>query len=72
MIMRFADENGKVNLDEVKNFVSNNIPGKKDWELIKSRMINDAQRVRFLAKLRVEIDVRSGLGMFSLPDSRLS
>lgn len=68
MIMRFADENGKVNLDEVKNFVSNNIPGKKDWELIKSRMINDAQRVRFLAKLRVEIDVRSGLGMFSLPD----
>lgn len=68
VVMRFADEGGRVNLDEVQEFVRKNIPGKKDWELLKSRMIKDGQRVKFLAKLRVEMDVRTGQGIFSLPD----
>ena len=68
VIMRFADDNGRVNLQEVGEYVKRNIPGKKDWELLKTRMIKDGQRVRFLAKLRVDIDVRSGQGMFGLPD----
>jgi ATP-dependent Lon protease len=68
LIMRFADDSGKVNLDEVSEFVKKHIPGKKDWELLKSSMINDAQRVRFLARVQVELDVRTGEGLFSLPD----
>jgi len=68
IIMRFADDNGIVDLDEVSTFVKKNIPSKKDWELLKSRMIKEGQRVKFLAKLRVEIDVRTGEGFFSLPD----
>ena len=31
-------------------------------------MINDGQRVKFLAKIRAEIDVRTGHGVFKLPD----
>lgn len=68
MIMRFADNNGMVDLEEVGAFVKNNIPGKKDWELLKGRMVKEGERVKFLAKLRVEIDVRTGEGFFSLPD----
>lgn len=68
MVMRFADDSGAVDLDEVREYVKKNIPSKKDWEMLKSKMINDAERVRFLAKLRVEIDVRTGQGMFTLPD----
>lgn len=68
MIMRFADESGKVDLEEVGGFIKDNIPGKKDWELLKSQMINDRRRVRFLAKLRAQVDVRSGEGLFSFPD----
>lgn len=68
MIMRFADDSGQVNLDEVREFVKKNIPSKKDWELFKSKMISDAQRIRFLAKLRVEVDVRTGQALFTLPD----
>ena len=66
--MRFADEDGKVDLDKVSKFVKKHIPGKKDWELLKSYMINEGERVRFLAKLRVELDVRTGQGLFTLPD----
>jgi len=68
VLMRFADETGKVNLDDISSFVRANIPGKKDWELLKSRMINDGESVRFLAKTRAEIDVKTGEGLFSLPD----
>jgi len=68
IIMRFADDDGRVDLDEVSAFVKKNIPSKRDWELLKSRMIKEGERVRFLAKLRVEIDVRTGEGFFSLPD----
>ncbi|HHW13421.1 MAG TPA: BREX system Lon protease-like protein BrxL [Firmicutes bacterium] len=68
MVMRFANEDGSVDLEEVREFVKVNIPSKRDWELIKSRMINDSGRVKFLAKLRVELDVRTGEGLFSLPD----
>ncbi|OIQ08632.1 hypothetical protein MOOR_17800 [Moorella thermoacetica] len=68
MVMRFADDSGRINLDEVSEYIRKNIPDEKDWELLKSRMMNDRQRVRFLAKLRVEMDVRTGQGTFSLPD----
>lgn len=68
VVMRFADENGKIDAVEVEEYVRNNIPSKKDWELLKSRMIKDGQKVKFLAKVRVELDVRTGQGMFSLPD----
>ena len=66
--MRFSDDDGKLNLDEVRDYIKNNIPTKNDWELLKSKMINDGQRVKFLAKIRVEIDVRTGHGVFKLPD----
>lgn len=68
MVMRFANEDGNVDLDQMRDYVKNNIPAKKDWEMLKSRMINDSQKVRFLAKVRVEIDVKTGQGMFALPD----
>lgn len=68
LIMRFADENGKVNLEEAAEYAKKNIPSKKDWELLKSRLTKSGERVRFLAKVRAEVDVRTGEGLFSLPD----
>jgi len=68
LVMRFAGNDGKVNMDEVSEYVKKNIPGEKDWELLKSNMIKGGQKVRFLAKIRVELDVKTGEGLFSLPD----
>lgn len=68
LIMRFADENGNVDLEQVAAFVRESIPGQKEWELLKSAMIQDGRSVRFLAKLRVDIDVSTGEALFSLPD----
>jgi len=67
IIMRFADDNGKINLEEVAEFIKNNLPGPNDWEMLKGLMIKEGRSVRFLAKVRVEIDVKTGEGLFSLP-----
>jgi ATP-dependent Lon protease len=68
LVMRFADSAGQMDMDEVYAFIRKTIPRREDWEALKSRMVNGGQAVRFLAKVQVEIDVRSGEGLFSLPD----
>jgi len=68
LVMRFADANGEVDMNEVYSYVRHTIPRREDWETLKSRMVNLGETVRFLAKVQVEIDVKSGEGLFALPD----
>lgn len=68
LVKRFADENGNVDIDEVNEFVKSHIPRRKDWEALKSRMVNDGQSIKLLVKIRAEVDVKTGEGLFSLPD----
>lgn len=68
LVMRFADSNGEIDMDQVQAYIRDTIPRREDWEALKSRMVKEGQSVRFLAKLQAEIDIRSGEGLFSLPD----
>jgi len=68
LVMRFADEKGQIQPDEVSQYVTKYIPRKEQWESLKSEMIHEGCRIRFLAKIQVEIDVKTGEGLFSLPD----
>lgn len=68
LVMRFADSQGQVNLDEVFQYVNRYIPRREQWESLKTAMIKEGSRVRFLAKIRVELDVKAGEGLFYLPD----
>lgn len=68
LLMRLADHEGQVDPDEVQRYVNQYIPRRERWESLKAEMVNEGRTVRFLAKVRVELDVKSGTGMFSLPD----
>jgi len=68
VIMRFADQDGKVDLDQVRDYIRQYIPRREQWELLKTHMTKEGRRVRFLAKIRVEMDIKTGEGLFSLPD----
>jgi len=37
IIMRFADEEGNIDIDKVANFIKSSLPGAKDWESLKSK-----------------------------------
>lgn len=68
LLKRFSDEEGRINIDEVQSYVRKVIPRKEEWEAIKAEMVHSGKSVRILAKIRVEIDIKTGEGLFRLPD----
>lgn len=71
LLRKFEDEDGQFDQDELSNFVKKFIPRKADWNAIKSRIIVDGERVKFLAKIAVNIDIRSSEVSFALPEFSL-
>jgi len=68
LVMRFSDSEGHVDMDEVYQYVKTTVPRRSDWEALKGRMIKEGKPVRFLARAQVQVDVRTGEGLFILPD----
>ena len=72
LLKKFEDENGHFDTDELVHFVKTYLPRKDDWISIKNRVVIDRERVKFLAKVSVEIDIKTSEVSFSLPDFGLS
>lgn len=68
LVMKFSDEDGEIDNDCVEEYINRYLPSNKDaYEGLKFDMVN-GERVRFLARVRVSVDVRSGKTTFELPD----
>ncbi len=67
LVMKFSDEDGVVDYDAVGRYIKKYIPGKDDFEQFKFQMVN-GETVEFLARVRVNVDIRSGRTKFELPD----
>lgn len=72
LLKKFQDEDGKFNPQELEQFVKTYLPRKDDWNAIKNKVIIERDRVRFLAKVSVDIDIKTGEISFALPDYALS
>lgn len=72
LLKKFEDENGQFDSDELMRFVRNYLPRKDDWISIKNQVIIDRERVKFLAKVSVDIDIKTGEVSFALTDFGLS
>ena len=72
LLKKFEDENGTFNADELIRFIRTYLPRKDDWTAIKNRVIIENERVKFLAKVSVDIDIKTGEISFVLPDFGLS
>lgn len=72
LLKKFEDEKGYFDNEELANFVKKFIPKKNDWIAIKSRIVKDNERVRMLAKIAIEINIRTGEVSFTLPDFGLT
>lgn len=68
LLRKFEDEDGQFDKDELVRFVKKFIPRKEDWNAIKNRVIVEGEKVKFLAKVSVNIDIRTGEVSFSLPE----
>ena len=67
LVMKFSDENGTIDYNGVAHYIKKYIPNREDYEQFKFRMIN-GESVRFLARVRVAVDVKTGKTLFELPD----
>lgn len=72
ILRKFEDENGAFDVDKVTRFVHTYLPKKEDWNSIKNRIVKENERVRFLAKISIDIDIKTGQVSFALPDFGLS
>ncbi len=67
LVMKFSDENGNIDYDNVLRYIRQYIPSREDYEQFKFEMIN-GETVRFLARIRVAVDIKTGKTLFELPD----
>jgi len=68
LLKKFDDGNGHVDIDEVNAFIREYLPKKDEWTSIKNRIVYENERVRFLTKVSVDINVKNQEVTFSLPD----
>lgn len=67
LVMKFSDEDGQINYDGVSRYIKKYIPNREDFEQFKYAMVN-GETVRFLARIRVMVDIKTGNTVFELPD----
>jgi ATP-dependent Lon protease len=72
LLKKFEDENGQFDTEQVLQFVQTYLPCKDDWISIKNRVVMENERVRFLAKISIEISVEKKQVYFALPDYGLT
>ncbi|MBQ3447509.1 MAG: BREX system Lon protease-like protein BrxL [Synergistaceae bacterium] len=67
IIQKFSDDRGNYDLDAVKDFTQKFIPGRDEWISIKNRIVLEGERVKFLAKISADIDIKTQEITFSIP-----
>ena len=67
LVMKFSDDDGTIDYDSVLRYIRQYIPGREDYEQFKFAMVN-GESVRFLARIRVAVDIKTGKTLFELPD----
>ena len=67
LVMKFSDDEGAIDYDSVRRYIKRYIPSRDDFEQYKFQMVN-GETVKFLARVRVSVDVKTGKTMFELPD----
>ena len=68
LLKKFEDEDGEFDKDELLRFVKKFIPRKDDWTAIMNRIIVENEKMKFLAKVSINIDIKTGEVSFALPD----
>ena len=60
LLKKFEDDEGEFDKDDLARFVKKFIPRKDDWNAIKNDIVIEGKTVKFLAKVSVNIDIKTG------------
>ncbi len=68
VMKQFQDDEGNLEIDEVKDFIRTYIPKKSDWKAIQNKIVTQNERVKFLSRVSINIDIKTQEVSFALPD----
>lgn len=68
VLKKFEDDEGNYDIEEVSYFIKTYLPRKDEWVSIKNRIVVENDIVKILAKISVDINIRTQEISFSLPD----
>ena len=72
LLKKFEDEDGSYDLEEMTEFVQEYLPKKDNWVSIKNRIVLENERVKFLTKINIDINIKNQEISFSLPEFGLT
>ncbi len=72
LIKMYQDDEGNIDYEKMNLFIKERIPKKEDWIDIKERIVIGGEKLKFLARITVDISIASQEVSFSLPDFGLS
>ena len=72
ILKEFQTEDGSIDLDQATEFIHSYIPKKDQWISIKNNLIIENQPVKILAKISADVDIKSSIASFSLPEFGLT
>ncbi len=67
VVMKFSDDDGNIDQERVQNYISRYVPSKEDFEQLKFQLTN-GETINILARIRVNVDIKTGETMFEMPD----
>ena len=67
LVMRFSDSDGAVDEEKLYAYIKKTIPNKEQWHNILVAMLFHNESARFLAKVKIDFDMKKKQALFSLP-----
>lgn len=72
VLKKFEDDDGTFDIEELLDFVNTYMPRKEEWLSIKNRISKEYERVKVLTRIDIDIDIKTGIVSFALPDYGLT
>ena len=61
LVMRFSDDEGKIDIEEVSAYIKKTIPNETQWKEFLVDLLRRNKAARFLAKIKIEFDTETCL-----------
>ena len=68
VMKKFQDDEGNLDFEAASEFISTYIPKRGEWKTIQNRIVTQNERVKFLGRVSINIDIKTQDVSFALPD----
>lgn len=68
VLRKFEDDEGNYDIDKIAGFINTYLPRKDEWISIKNRIVYENEHVKILTKVHIDIEIKTGEVLFSLPN----